>query len=162
MCVCVCARVRVRVRVRVCVCALLYISGCAQCKRCMGRQEGDLGAQFRLASCGSRVGKRCVGRQEGNLGAQFRLPSCGSRVGKRRSSGLAGSSFTWAVSPACFCFCFVFCCFLFFKTGYLCVALAVLELCRPGWPQAHRDPPVSASPVLGLKVSTNRSGELRL
>ncbi|CAO2628824.1 hypothetical protein LEMLEM_LOCUS20187, partial [Lemmus lemmus] len=25
-------------------------------------------------------------------------------------------------------------------------------LCRPGWPQTHRDPPVSASQVLGLKV----------
>jgi hypothetical protein len=27
---------------------------------------------------------------------------------------------------------------LFFKTGFLCVALAVLELCRPGWPQTQR------------------------
>ena len=26
------------------------------------------------------------------------------------------------------------------------------SLCRPGWPQTHRDPPASASWVLGLKV----------
>ena len=26
--------------------------------------------------------------------------------------------------------------------------------CRPGWPQTHRDPPASASQVLGLKVCT--------
>ena len=27
-------------------------------------------------------------------------------------------------------------------------------LCRPGWPQTHRDPPVSASQVLRLKACT--------
>ena len=27
-----------------------------------------------------------------------------------------------------------------------------LSLCRPGWPQSHRDPPASASQVLGLNA----------
>ena len=27
-----------------------------------------------------------------------------------------------------------------------------VTLCRPGWPQTHRDPPASTSRVLGLKV----------
>jgi hypothetical protein len=27
-------------------------------------------------------------------------------------------------------------------------------LCRPGWSQTHRNPPASASPVLGLKTCT--------
>ena len=45
---------------------------------------------------------------------------------------------------------------LFFKTGFLCVALAVLDsLCRPGWPWTHRDRPASASQVLELKSCTN-------
>ena len=35
------------------------------------------------------------------------------------------------------CFLFVVCC-LFFETGFLCVAMAVLELCRPGWPQTQK------------------------
>jgi hypothetical protein len=26
----------------------------------------------------------------------------------------------------------------FYKTGFRCVALAVLELCRPGWPQTQK------------------------
>jgi hypothetical protein len=29
---------------------------------------------------------------------------------------------------------------LVFETGFLCVALAVLELCRPGWPRTHIEP----------------------
>jgi hypothetical protein len=45
-----------------------------------------------------------------------------------------------------------------FETGFLWVVLAVLELCRPGWSQIHRDPPASASPVLGLKVFAATSG----
>ena len=37
----------------------------------------------------------------------------------------------------------------FFETGFLCTVLAVLNsLCRPGWPQTHRDLPASASRVL--------------
>ena len=39
------------------------------------------------------------------------------------------------------------------NTGFHCVALAVQELCRPGWPRT-RDPPVSASRVVGLKAYT--------
>ena len=41
---------------------------------------------------------------------------------------------------------------------YMCVpvvvvaAAAALELCRPSWPQTHRDPPASASQVLILKA----------
>jgi hypothetical protein len=37
-------------------------------------------------------------------------------------------------------FLFLFCFFGFFETGFLCIALAVLELslCRPGWPQTQR------------------------
>jgi hypothetical protein len=34
-----------------------------------------------------------------------------------------------------------FCLFVFvfvFETGFLCVALAVLELCRPGWPRTRK------------------------
>jgi hypothetical protein len=26
----------------------------------------------------------------------------------------------------------------FFETGFLCIALAVLELCRPGWPRTQK------------------------
>ena len=37
------------------------------------------------------------------------------------------------------------------QIGFHCVALAVLELCRQDWPQTHRDPPTSASQMLGLK-----------
>lgn len=44
---------------------------------------------------------------------------------------------------------FVNCCF---KTGSCYVALAVPELCWPGWPRIHRDPPASACLVLGLSV----------
>jgi hypothetical protein len=36
-----------------------------------------------------------------------------------------------------FLFCFVFG-FWFFWTGFLCVALAVLELCRPGWSRTQK------------------------
>jgi hypothetical protein len=39
-----------------------------------------------------------------------------------------------------------------FGTGFLCVALAVLVLCRPGWPRTQWNLPTSASQVLGLKV----------
>jgi hypothetical protein len=38
----------------------------------------------------------------------------------------------------------------FFKTGSFYIVWN--SLCRPGWPQTHRDPPASASQVLGLKV----------
>ena len=42
--------------------------------------------------------------------------------------------------------------FWFFKTGFPCKArLSQNQLCRPGWSQAHRDLPASASQVLGLK-----------
>lgn len=42
---------------------------------------------------------------------------------------------------------------LFFKTMFLCVILAALDsLCRPGWPQAHRDLPPGRG--LGLKAFT--------
>ena len=47
--------------------------------------------------------------------------------------------------------------FHFSRQGFLCVAaLDVLELflCRPDWPQTHRDPPASASRVLRLKACT--------
>ena len=47
----------------------------------------------------------------------------------------------------CCCYC---CCF---GIRFLCVALAALELiCRPGWPQTHRDPSASVSQVLELKL----------
>ena len=49
-----------------------------------------------------------------------------------------------------FCFCFCFCLF-FFKTGFFCVALAVLELCRPGWPQTQKSAYLCLR-VLGLKA----------
>ena len=47
---------------------------------------------------------------------------------------------------------------VFFKTGFLCSFVAYLgtSSCRPGWPQIYRDPPGSASWVLGLKASTAR------
>lgn len=39
-----------------------------------------------------------------------------------------------------------------FETGSHYVALIGLELiCKPGWPGAHRNSPVSASHVLGLR-----------
>lgn len=40
----------------------------------------------------------------------------------------------------------------FFKTGFLCVTESWLpwnSLCRSGWPQTHRNPPPSASQVVG-------------
>jgi hypothetical protein len=46
---------------------------------------------------------------------------------------------------------FVWGLFLFLETLFLCVALAILELCRSGTPQS-RNLPTSASQVLRLKV----------
>jgi len=43
---------------------------------------------------------------------------------------------------------FVVFCFYFFQTGFLCVALVVLELSTPGWPRIHRNLPASTSQVL--------------
>jgi len=41
--------------------------------------------------------------------------------------------------------------FVFWRQGFLVVALAVLEQnCRPGWPETHRNLPASASWMLGL------------
>jgi hypothetical protein len=31
-----------------------------------------------------------------------------------------------------------FVCFLIFETGFLCVPLVVLELCRPSWPRTQK------------------------
>ncbi|XP_076427551.1 uridine-cytidine kinase-like 1 isoform X2 [Peromyscus maniculatus bairdii] len=44
--------------------------------------------------------------------------------------------------------------FWFFETGFLRVALRLSwnSLGSPGWPRTHRDPPASASRVLGLKA----------
>jgi hypothetical protein len=44
--------------------------------------------------------------------------------------------------------------FLFFETGFLCVALAILDsLCRPGWPQTQKSACLCLpSQVLGLKA----------
>jgi hypothetical protein len=56
---------------------------------------------------------------------------------------------------ALFCFvlfCFVLFCFVVFETGFLCVALAVLELTVDQADFELRKPPASASQVLGLKV----------
>lgn len=39
-----------------------------------------------------------------------------------------------------------------FQTGFYFVALADLELCRPGCLRKHRDPYASVSQVLGLKT----------
>jgi hypothetical protein len=47
---------------------------------------------------------------------------------------------------------------VFFETGFLCVVLVVLELTLFVHPQTHRNPPVSASQVLGLKAFTTTSG----
>jgi hypothetical protein len=57
-------------------------------------------------------------------------------------------------------FCFVlFCSFLFFETGFLCVALAVLELTFVGQAGLElRNPPASASYVLGLKACATSPG----
>jgi hypothetical protein len=42
------------------------------------------------------------------------------------------------VGNCVFSFFFLFVClFVFFETGFVCVALAILELCRPGWPQLN-------------------------
>lgn len=42
---------------------------------------------------------------------------------------------------------------VFLETGSAYVVLPVLEIYRPGRLSAHRDPPASASSVLGLKVN---------
>jgi hypothetical protein len=64
-----------------------------------------------------------------------------------------------------FCFFFVFCLFVFFfflvffKTGFLCVALAVLELHSVDQAGLElRNPPASASRVLGLKACATTPG----
>jgi hypothetical protein len=41
---------------------------------------------------------------------------------------------------------------LFFKTVSMWPWLSCSSLCRPGWSQNHRDPPLSAFLVLGLKM----------
>jgi hypothetical protein len=53
---------------------------------------------------------------------------------------------------------YTFCLFLFFKIGFLCVALAVQKsFCRPAGLEL-RDLPASASQALGLKVYTTMPG----
>ena len=49
---------------------------------------------------------------------------------------------------------FYFFYFLFFESGFLCGfgACPGTSSCRPGWPRTHKDPPASASRVLGLKA----------
>lgn len=42
-------------------------------------------------------------------------------------------------------------CAYYFKSGYLFVALPVLELTRSSWPQTQKDSLASASEVLRLK-----------
>jgi hypothetical protein len=53
-------------------------------------------------------------------------------------------------------------CIYIFKTSFLCVTLAILELCRSGWPQTPRDPPLSGSLMLGSKVCTTVPGFILL
>ena len=61
------------------------------------------------------------------------------------SSGRAASALNhWAISSSIH--------LLFFKAGCHYVALTWNWLCRPGWPQTHRDPPASASWALELSV----------
>ena len=57
-------------------------------------------------------------------------------------------AYSFSVSLACFFF-FNW----FFKTGFLCSlgACPGTSSCRPGWLQTYRDPPASASRVLGLR-----------
>lgn len=59
-------------------------------------------------------------------------------------------------------FYFLFVCFGFFETGFHCVALPVLELCRPGWLRIHRDPSVSATRFLGLMVCVTEPGHVEV
>jgi hypothetical protein len=47
---------------------------------------------------------------------------------------------------------------LFFKTGFLCVALAILELTVDHTGLELRNPPASASQVLGLKACATTAG----
>lgn len=46
-----------------------------------------------------------------------------------------------------------------FKTVFLYAALAVLELCKPDWPQTGRSICLSGSQVLGLKVYATTTGK---
>jgi hypothetical protein len=59
-----------------------------------------------------------------------------------------------------FLFLFLFFCFLFFfETGFLCIALAVLELTFVDQAGLElRNPPASASRVLGLKACATTPG----
>ena len=60
-------------------------------------------------------------------------------------------------------FCFVLFCFP--ETGFLCVALAVLELTTHFVDQAGlklRNPPASTSQVLGLKVCATMPGNINI
>lgn len=50
------------------------------------------------------------------------------------------------------------CCFgAVFKTGFHCVALAVQELCRPGWLGTLTDRPASASQTLEKQTKTKKN-----
>jgi hypothetical protein len=58
-------------------------------------------------------------------------------------------------------FCFVLVWFgLFFETGFLCIALAVLALSKDQAGLKLRNPPASASRVLGLKACATTPGIL--
>ena len=75
-----------------------------------------------------------------------------------KTLGISGLWWGHCCLKSRFCF-YLFVYFGIFKTGFLCITLAVMDsLCRPGWPQIHRDPPAYASQVLGSKVCATISG----
>ncbi|XP_052602769.1 mitochondrial carrier protein SCaMC-3L isoform X1 [Peromyscus californicus insignis] len=59
-----------------------------------------------------------------------------------------------SINPSATLFVCLFVCFGFSRQGFSVLFWWVswISLCRPGWPQTHRDPPGSASRVLGLKA----------
>jgi hypothetical protein len=61
---------------------------------------------------------------------------------------------SWSSFPGKICFLFFVFCFFFLvsNTGFLCVALTVLEPCRPGWL------PTQETRLLGLKVCATNTG----
>jgi hypothetical protein len=73
------------------------------------------------------------------------------------SSGLSRATILLTILPALTFFFFFF---LVFETGFLCIALAVLELTFVDQAGLElRNPPASASPVLGLKACATTPGQ---
>jgi hypothetical protein len=101
-----------------------------------------IGGQGTDARRGARCGACIEARGWITSESQFSPSSTWVPETELSSSGLMASTLNhWAplgLSPALYYYLFIY--FWFFETGFLCVALAVLDnsLCRPGWPRTQK------------------------